>query len=345
MEVFMMKGSIGTNMGVYGSILPGAIRLARVQSLSKSKEARNRLKWIDYYLKIKNARLVCRHFGICPSLFYKWLKRFKRLGIKGLEDYSKRPKKLRKSKVPMEHIRIVKRLRTDNPCFSKYKLRFILLRDYGIDLSYSTIGRVIKNYNLFFKHKYKSKKERYKYVRNKLPKDFKVSNPGDLVQSDTKHISFFGPKRYFYVITDCMTKITSIRVSSSISSRQSQLAFEYSKKHFPYKIKNSQNDNGSENLRELRSYLKDNEINQYFTRPRTPKDNSFVERMIGTIEREFIQQGNLTFDIEDQQRLIDRWLNKYHTYRPHQSLNYLTPYEYYEKIKNKEQMCTRCIEP
>jgi transposase InsO family protein len=32
---------------------------------------------------------------------------------------------------------------------------------------------------------------------------------------------------------------------------------------------------------------------------------------------------------------------KYHTYRPHQALNYLTPYEYYEKIKkDKQEMCT-----
>jgi len=55
--------------------------------------------------------------------------------------------------------------------------------------------------------------------------------------------------------------------------------------------------------------------------------------MIGTIEREFIQQGKLARDIQDQQDLVDEWLTKYHTYRPHQSLNYLTPYEYYEKIK------------
>lgn len=343
MEVFM-KGIIGTRTSIYGSILPGAIRLSKL--VSASKLAKKKLDWIDYYLKVKNARLVCRHFGICPSLFYKWLKRFRRLGVKGLEEVSKRPKRFRPSDIPIEQIDLVCKLRKLNPKFSKYKLRIILLRDYDIDLSDSTIGRIIKRYDLFFKSPYKSKKERYKHKRNRLPKGFKILNPGDLVQSDTKHISFFGPKRYFYVIVDCLTKITSIRVSSSISSHQSELAFEQAKKHFPYKILNSQNDNGSENLKNLRDYLKAKNINQYFTRPRTPKDNAFVERMIGTIEREFIQQGNLTFDIKEQQELIDEWLHKYHTYRPHQALNYLTPYEYYEKIKkDKQEMCTRCIEP
>lgn len=341
-----MKGIIGTRINIYGSILPGAIRLSRL--VSASKEAKQRLVWIDYYLKVKNARLVCRHFGICPNLFYKWLKRFRKIGVKGLEEVSKRPKRFRQSHIPIEQIDIVCKLRRLNPKFSKYKLRIILLRDYNINLSDSTIGRIIKRYNLFFKSPYKSKKERYKHKRNRLPKDFKILGPGDLVQSDTKHISFFGPRRYFYVIVDCLTKITSIRVSPSISSHQSELAFEQAKKHFPYKILNSQNDNGSENLKNLRDYLEAKNINQYFTRPRTPKDNAFVERMIGTIEREFIQEGNLTFDLKEQQELIDKWLDKYHTYRPHQALNYLTPYEYYEKIKKEkenQEMCTRCIEP
>jgi len=328
-----MKGIVGTSMGLYGSILPGAIRLAKIQSISKS--AKQRLKWIDYYLKNKNGRLVCRHFGIAPSLFYKWFKRFKLLGAKGLEEHSKRPKRFRQSNIPLEYIDLVCALRKKNPEFSKYKLKVILKRDYSVELSSSTIGRIITKHQLFFKSKIKSKKERYKIARNKLPKDFKIASPGDLVQADTKHVSFFGVKKYFFVITDCLTKISSIRVSTNISSKQGKLAFEQAQKNFPYEIKNSQNDNGSEHLKELRNYLEEEKVNQYFTRPRTPKDNSFVERMIGTIEREFIQQGKLAQDVKHQQKLIDEWLAKYHTYRPHQSLDYLTPYEYYEKIKTK----------
>lgn len=338
-----MKGITGTSLSIYGSVLPGAARLAKIQSLTK--EGQKRLKWIDYYLKVKNGRLTCRHFGICPSLLYKYLKRFRQLGCKGLEELSKRPKRFRQSNIPIEYIDLVCALRKLNPYFSKYKLQVILLRDYDIRLSCSTIGRIINKYQLFLRPKYKSKKERYRAARKRLPKDFKAIYPGDLVQADTKHVSFFGPKRYFYVIVDCLTKITSIHVSRNISSEQSYIALKNSSRHFPYRIKNWQNDHGSENLKTLQNNLKANGINQYFSRPRTPQDNSFVERMIGTIEREFIQQGKLVFDLEEQQKIIDEWLEKYHTYRPHQALGYLTPYEYYEKIKNKEPMCTRCIGP
>jgi len=338
-----MKRIVGAKLGIYGSILPGAVRIARLQL--SSRKAKQRLKWIDYHLKTKNGRLTCRHFGLVPSLFYKWLKRFKEMGVKGLEDQSKKPKRFRQSKTPLEYIDLVTYLRKKYPYFSKYKLAVILRRDHDIVMSSSTVGRIIKKYNLFFKPKYKSKKERYKAARARLPKDFKILNPGDLVQADTKHLSFFGPKRYFYVITDCLTKITAIRVSSSISSKQSKLAFEASKKHFPYEIKNAQNDNGSENLKDLRKHLTEQNINQFFSRPHTPKDNTFVERMIGTIEREFIQQGKLTFDLADQQKLVDQWLKEYHGFRPHQALGYLTPHEFYEKIKLNGKMCPRCYEP
>lgn len=335
-----MKGSIGVPTRI-GTVLPGARRISKLQS--PSKQAILKLKWIDYYLKKKNARATCRHFGICPSLFYKWFGRYQKFGLKGLEDCSRRPQKIRQSNIPLEHIDLVRKLRKQYPYFSKYKIKVILSREYNIELSASTVGRIIKKYDLFFTLTYPSKKQRHKQARNRLPKDFRIAEPGDLVQSDVKHIPFFGSKRYLYVITDCLTKMASIHVSTSISSKQAKIAFERVGKHIPYPIRNSQNDNGSENLLELSRYLKQNNINQYFTRPRTPKDNSFVERLIGTIEREFIQQGNLTFDIAEQQKLVDQWLDKYHNFRPHQSLGYLTPNEYYAKIK--QEKCSRCIGP
>jgi transposase InsO family protein len=239
---------------------------------------------------------------------------------------------VRQSKIPLDQIGEIKRLRKEYPYYSKYKLAAILERDYEIRLSASTVGRVIKKYNMCYASPYPKKKNRYKYKRERLPKGFKASKPGDLVQSDTKHISFFGPKRYWYVIIDSVSKMVSIHVSSSPTSRQARIAVEKAREEFPFPIRHWQNDNGSENLKEVFQYLKEEDIPQYFTRPRTPKDDAFVERMIGTIERECIEQGKLAFDIEDQQRIVDEWLLEYHSFRPHQSLGYLTPLQFYEKL-------------
>lgn len=326
-----MKGSIGTKTN-YGSILPGAAKASRIYSPSKA--AKQRLKWIDYQKKVKNVALVCRHFGIQRSLFYKWQNRYDRLGLKGLEDQSRKPKTFRQSQIPLKQIDLIRKLRKRYPYYSKYKLAVILKRDFDVALSDSTVGRVIKKYDLFFRSPYRSKKDRMKYKRTRLPKEFKVAQPGDLVQSDTKHIPFFGPKMYFYVIKDCLTKMVSIKVSAKISSKQSRLAYEESGRHIPYQIRNIHTDNGPENLKELADFCGENQINHYFSRPRTPQDDAFVENMIGTIEREFIQQGKLAFDLEEQQKLIDQYLDEYHNFRPHQALGYLTPSEYYERIKS-----------
>jgi transposase InsO family protein len=82
--------------------------------------------------------------------------------------------------------------------------------------------------------------------------------------------------------------------------------------------------------------LKDKQTPHYFARPRTHKDTTHVERFIGTLERECIQWGGISIDLADQQAIIDTWLHKYHSYRPHQALNYLTPNEFLDKLKTEE---------
>ena len=56
-----------------------------------------------------------------------------------------------------------------------------------------------------------------------------------------------------------------------------------------------------------------------------------VERAIQTDINEFYHQGNLTSDIDEQNRLLRKWEEVYYKIRPHASLDYLTPEEYYYK--------------
>ena len=92
-------------------------------------------------------------------------------------------------------------------------------------------------------------------------------------------------------------------------------------------------DNGSENQGAFAELLASQPLKHYWARPHTPKDKPHVERFIGTLERECIQRGGVTLDKHDQQQVIDTWLDKYHDYRPHQALNYLTPNEYQAKLE------------
>jgi putative transposase len=95
-------------------------------------------------------------------------------------------------------------------------------------------------------------------------------------------------------------------------------------------------DNGSENLGAFAELLQNQPTAHYFACPRTPKDKPHVERFIGTLEKEFIQWGGVALDVANQQQLIDAWLRKYHSYRPHQSLGYLAPDEFTAKLNAEE---------
>lgn len=319
---------------IYGTVLPGAKNILQLPKLSKA--AKQRVKWFDYHRRYNNVSKTCRYFGISRKTFHKWKKRYSAYYLPTLENKSRKPHRFRQSKVPREHVALVKRLRTKYPYYSKCKLAVIVKRDHAITLSPSTIGRIIKKHNLFFRPKYPSKKKRYAAIqRKRLPNDYPIQTPGDLIESDMKHMPFLGRKRYAFVAIDCVGKGVAIKVSATSSSLQNAGLIEQAKGSFPFSIRAWENDNGSENLKSFHAKLQDEGIPQYYAHPYCPKDKPFVERVIGTLEREFIQQGNLVTTVEEQQKRIDAWLDEYHNFRPHQSLGYLTPNEYYQKTIGK----------
>jgi transposase InsO family protein len=320
-----MKGKVGQHTQ-FGIILPGISRVRDPVKLSKP--AKQRLKWVDYYRQHgDNARLTSRHFGIHHRTFYRYYDRFKQQGLKGLENLSKRPVRVRQPTTPLTHVDLVRRLRTLNPEYSKYKLAVILKRDHGVVLSASTVGRIIKRYDLFFAPPVKPRGHPGQVVvRRRKPKDLVVKDPGDLVEVDVKHLPMLGAKRYAFVAIDRVLRRAFIHVASSISSRQAAIAWQKVCELWGLVPAAALNDNGSENLGKFAQLLEQMKVTQYFARPYTPKDKPYVERFIGTLERECIQWGGLVIDLADQQQVIDTWLDKYHDYRPHAALDYPTEY-------------------
>ncbi|RUM91127.1 MAG: integrase, partial [Thermovibrio sp.] len=49
-------------------------RVKKKLNLTKDRNIRKRLNWIEYYKKTDNVRKTCRYFGISPTTFYKWKK-------------------------------------------------------------------------------------------------------------------------------------------------------------------------------------------------------------------------------------------------------------------------------
>ena len=79
-------------------------------------------------------------------------------------------------------------------------------------------------------------------------------------------------------------------------------------------------------MKELQTYLATVVgIKQYWTHPRSPKEKSFVQRFIGTLQREFLDYRYEPMNVgEMQEEVVALWLQKYRCYRPHESLGFLT---------------------
>lgn len=226
-------------MNTYLTVLPGAVGAAKLPRISK--EAQGRVAWFDYYHRHSNIAKTCRHFGISRKTFHKWKQRYKKYFLPSLESHSRRPHRFRSSKIPRETIILVKQLRTRYPYYSKYKLAVIMKRDHDVALSASTVGRIITKYHLFFRPRYQAKKKRYvskqTIERQHLPRDYAITKPGDLVESDTKHLPFLGKKRYAFVAVDCAGKGAVIALSTTPSSIRNSELVARAQRAFPFALK------------------------------------------------------------------------------------------------------------
>ena len=321
---------------VYGHILP---HTGRLKGAKLSRQAKLRLAWMDHYNKYGSASLTCRYFGISRSTFYKWKSRYKPQRISSLEDHSRAPKNKRKPTTPTEVVDLIKALRTKNPEYSKYKLSVIAARDHGVVVSPSTVGRIITRYNLV---RLPASRRRQRPFRPGLPKTIKpkglkATGPGQIFEFDAKHLPVFpgSTKRYAFVTVDTFSRAAHIRVSSSISSKQASLAWQAAVEHLgePEIVVT---DHGSENLGQFAARLNSGPTDHLFARVGIPQDKPFVERLIGSFETECLSFGGVADTVAAQQQIANAWLAKYHHYRPHAALNYLTPNEFAAKIKVTE---------
>lgn len=330
----MAKKYSGRRMTIYGYVLPGAVSLAnwawRTDNITE--KAKQRLRVLDWLrTHNNNISLTARHFGLTRETVIIWRNRFKEKGMLGLNDKSHRPKNVRKPSINWNTVNEIVKLREQYPVWSKYKIR-ILLKRKNIVVSASTIGRVLKRKCLIGKKISVKRSKAAKHPRKRFPKGFKVANPGDMVQMDTKHIAQPGGRKiYQFTAIDVLTKKKIMRYYSSLASKNGARFLEHCLKKFPFIVRNIQTDNGPEFLKYFDKLCIEKGLPHYFIYPRHPKQNTYVENSHGSDEKEFYGQGNIGYDIKTMQKKLDEWEYTWNFIRPHEALDYLTPEEYFNK--------------
>lgn len=324
-------------MTVYHSILPGAISIAHssLRAGILNERAKFRLSVLDWHRDHGlNISLTARHFGIDRKTIRRWRMRLARQGPSGLNDLSHRPHRLRTPTTSHLLAMNVIALRKQYPSWSKYKIQALLMKQ-GVSISPSTIGRILKRRGLIDRRVSSKKRHAATHPKARFPKGLSISQPGDLIQMNTKHIMLIGGKRFFqFTAIDVLTKQRVLMVYSTESSRCGATFLAHCLQSFPFSIKAIQTDNGAPFSGRFQKLCLNNGLPHYFIHPRTPKENTYVEISHQADKREFYAQGNICSDLVRMRERVKRWEDVWNRIRPHQALNYLTPREYFDKWQN-----------
>ena len=322
----------------YTSILPS---VGRIHGKKLSRGAKWRLGVLDFYFTKSNrsVSLTSRRFGVSRAFIYKWLKRYNPKHLGSLEDKSRRPHHFRDVTYDTAVVGLVRSYREDKDTavYSARKLAQIFRRDYEdrFHISSSTIGRIISRFKLFFTEVVKVHRKRsermkrfWSEYKQRKPYNLALTTPRTVIEFDMKHVYAHSVRYYAFCAIDPYTKESLVHVAKNASSHQAKLALEKVIARFGRDI-TILNDNGGENMGQAWEYLEQQRIVQYFARPHTPKDKPYVERLIGTYQRECLdQRRDEIHSIEDLEYFTARWINNYHYLRPHDSLGGLTPDEF-----------------
>jgi putative transposase len=168
---------------------PGSGRLTRT-GVELSREAGVRLAWMDFYRRRDNVARTCRHFGISRQTFYRWQRRYDPYDLTTLEERSHCPRQRRQ---PTWSFLLEEKVLGCSFRAGARTSWAVLLCRQQLPVSTSMVGRILtrlKQQGWLIEPprtgvpgSRRALRARPYAVRK--PKQYAVSQPGELVQVDT----------------------------------------------------------------------------------------------------------------------------------------------------------------
>lgn len=308
-------------------------RPAEEHTLSRPAKGRlAMLRWHDDHGR--TVSLTCRHFAISRPTFYRWQERYRRGGLRGLEDRSHRPRQVTPPTWTRAQVLAVQELREQYPYMGKAKVQRLLARD-GHDLSVSMVGRILRRLRLSGQlhepvrlRRRRGRSQRRPHAIRK-PKDYVIDRPGDLVQIDTLDVAVAHGTRFLQLsLVDVCCRWTAAEVRRGKAALTMRESLRRMEGRLPFAIKGIQIDGGSEFKAEFETYCQERGIRLFVLPPRSPKLNGMVERLQRSYRDEFYACVDLEPRLEPVQEALRVYEDTYNTVRPHQALDYRTPRQF-----------------
>jgi transposase InsO family protein len=323
---------------------PGSGRLART-GVELSREARVRLAWMDFYRRCGNVAQACRHFGISRQTFYRWHRRYDAYDLTTLEERSHCPRQRRQPTWAFPLEEKVLGLRLQFPRWGKDKLA-VLLRRQKLVISTSMVGRIlaqlkrqgrlVEPVRMGVPGSRRALRPRPYAVRK--PKQYAVSEPGDLVEVDTLDVRPI-PGVVFKQFTarDVVSRWDVIQAHPRATAQAATEFLDTLQHRMPFPIRAVQIDGGPEFAAEFERACQQRGLHLFVLPPRSPKLNGAVERANRTHSEEFYQVTPCSLEMNQLNRELRQWEKIYNTVRPHQALGYLTPRQFLHQLSSQRK--------
>ena len=221
-------------------------------------EAADRLRRLELFQTLRgegcSEATALKAVGWSRATYYRWRRRFASEGPAGLCANSRRPHRVPLPRWSAAEERKVWATRRDFPFMGKRKLRVLLLRE-GVDLSESTVGRILsKGVRLgriqpcaFCRGRVKVKQpRRFHGHAQRLPRGQTSRQPGELVQIDHLSASRDSKQLKEFKAVSPVGKQMVVQVFSRATARNAKRFLETVRAQLPFPLVSAQVDGGSE---------------------------------------------------------------------------------------------------
>ena len=276
------------------------------------------------------AQAVAEAAGVCPRTVRKWVDRYRRAGLAGLQDLSSRPHRLRQP-TPQTVVEEIERLRRQRRTGKQ------IAAETGV--SPATVSRVLRRLGL----NKLSALEPAEPVRR-----YEREHPGELIHIDIKKLGRIGGVghritgrrpgminrhrgigwEFVHVCIDDASRVAFVQIMTDQRKGSAVAFLEAAVAYFAslgIRSERVMTDNGScYRSTTFRAACKRLGLRQIFTKPYTPRTNGKAERFIQSALREWAYARAYENSDQRSAELLD-WIQRYNWHRPHGSLKAKTP--------------------
>jgi transposase InsO family protein len=313
--------------------------VARHAPVELSPKAQVRLRLVRAWQQMRQRGLsgaeAAQVVGVSRASLYRWQEGLKREGLRGLEERSRRPNRVRMPLWREDLVGAVRQLREEYPRWGK-EILVVLLERQGWKTSASTVGRILvrlKARGLLREAPRRLVCLRKRAVRRvyatRKPRDYAIGRPGDLVQVDTLDVRpLAGVAFKHYTARDVISRWDVVQAYGRATAKTATAFLDSLTARMPFPVRAIQVDGGSEFQAEFEQACAAQGIRLFVLPPRSPKLNAHVERAHRTHAEDFYDLYDGDLDLVAINRALHRWERVYNTIRPHRSLAKKTPAEY-----------------